>query len=81
MAAGPKFSKSTGGTLAAGKAYLVLSSPEARIVTMKFDGEATGISELKSVAEDGTLYNLNGVRVSQPTKGLYIQNGKKIVVK
>lgn len=81
LAAGPKFSKSTGGTLAAGKAYLVIPSGSARIVTMKFDGEATGISELKSVAEEGALYNLSGVRVSKPTKGLYIQNGKKLIVK
>ncbi|MBP5425445.1 MAG: chitobiase/beta-hexosaminidase C-terminal domain-containing protein, partial [Prevotella sp.] len=82
LAAGPKFCKSTGGTLAAGKAYLVIpSGSSARIVTMTFDGEATGISELKSVAEEGALYNLSGARVSKPTKGLYIQNGKKLMVK
>ncbi len=82
LAAGPKFCKSTGGTLAAGKAYLVIpSGSSARIVTMTFDGEATGISELKSVAEEGALYNLSGARVSKPTKGLYIQNGKKLIVK
>lgn len=81
LAAGPKFSKSTGGVLAAGKAYLVIPGGSARIVTMTFDGETTGISELKSVAEEGALYNLSGARVSKPTKGLYIQNGKKLIVK
>ena len=27
------------------------------------------------------IYNLSGQRVSQPTKGLYIVNGKKVVLK
>lgn len=78
LAAGPKFKKSTGGILAAGKAYLVLPSASARI-DIVFDGEATGISEQKTTTEDNTVYNLNGIRVSQPTKGLYIKNGKKFV--
>ena len=86
LAAGPVFRKSTGGILAAGKAYLVIPAasseeePEARVMTMKFDG-ATAISELKAEATDGAIYNLNGARVSKPTKGLYIQNGKKLIVK
>ena len=86
LAAGPVFRKSTGGILAAGKAYLVIPAapsseePEARVITMKFDG-ATAISELKTEAADDAIYNLSGARVSKPTKGLYIQNGKKLIVK
>ena len=51
---------------------------------MSFDfGETTGInavngSELKV---NGEYYNLNGQRVANPTKGLYIVNGKKVVIK
>ena len=30
---------------------------------------------------DNSIYNMNGQRVSQPTKGLYIVNGKKVVIK
>jgi hypothetical protein len=30
---------------------------------------------------DGAYYNLQGVRVEKPTKGLYIHNGKKVVIK
>ena len=30
---------------------------------------------------DGAIYNLQGVRVSKPTKGIYIINGKKVIVK
>lgn len=84
LAAGPKFCKSTGGILAAGKAYLVIPAvsveTEARVITMKFDG-ATAISELKTEAADDAIYDLSGARVSKPTKGLYIQNGKKLLVK
>lgn len=31
--------------------------------------------------DDAPYYNLNGVRVAQPCKGIYIQNGKKVIVK
>jgi hypothetical protein len=34
-----------------------------------------------SKVEDNNYYNLNGQRVSQPKKGLYIVNGKKVVIK
>jgi hypothetical protein len=71
--------------VAANKAYLAV--PEAKARTAGFslfgDGEATGISAtLKDNGEkDNTIYNLNGQRVSKPTKGLYIVNGKKTMVK
>jgi len=54
----------------------------ARIVWMD-EAEATAIYGVKEVknAEDGAIYNLQGVRVNKPAKGLYIQNGKKFVVK
>lgn len=42
----------------------------------------TGINEVKTAAESNDVwYNLQGVRVSQPVKGVYVSNGKKIVVK
>lgn len=42
----------------------------------------TGINEVKTAAESHDVwYNLQGVRVSQPVKGVYVSNGKKIVVK
>ena len=42
----------------------------------------TGISSVKTTAEDNdAIYNLQGVRVNKAQKGLYIQNGKKYVVK
>lgn len=42
----------------------------------------TGISSAKATfSAEAPVYNLNGVRVSNPQKGLYIQNGKKVVLK
>ena len=71
-----------GVTVPAGKAYLKVSAPAApEFLGFEF-GDPTSISELnvKSQAE-GEYYNLAGQRVAQPTKGLYIVNGKKYIVK
>ena len=81
LAAGPTFKRSTGGTLAAGKAYLVLPT-SARELSVVFDNETNGIQQVESAAQSkGAYYNLAGQRVAQPTKGLYIVNGKKVVIK
>lgn len=77
----------TATTSAAGKAYLQTTTAlgEAsgtKTVKMIFsDGAVTGISEINSAAAtvDGVYYNLNGVRVQNPAKGLYILNGKKVM--
>lgn len=34
-----------------------------------------------SKTKDGNIYNLQGIRQSNPIKGLYISNGKKIIIK
>jgi hypothetical protein len=46
-----------------------------------FGDEATGVNEVKTQKVDGEYYNLAGQRVAQPTKGLYIVNGKKVIMK
>ena len=48
-----------------------------------FDGDVTGISAtlVNSEKENSEIYNLAGQRVAAPTKGLYIVNGKKMVLK
>ncbi|MBQ3698785.1 MAG: C10 family peptidase [Prevotella sp.] len=45
--------------------------------------QATGISDttVKTAADDGTLYDLQGRRASNPKQGLYIKNGRKHVIK
>ena len=46
------------------------------------DGETTGISRVANEADNDAWYNLNGQRIDTPTrKGLYIKNGKKVIVK
>lgn len=64
----------------AGKAYLMVEkgSP-AKFFGL--DGEATGINSVKTAKADGAYYTLEGVKTTKPVKGLYIHNGKKIVVK
>lgn len=64
----------------AGKAYLeVPTSTPAKFFSL--DGEATGINSVKTAKADGAYYTLEGVKTTKPVKGLYIHNGKKIVVK
>lgn len=72
------------GTVAAGKALLPASTvSSARELNFLFDDDATGIAEMKTlrIGENENYYNLNGQKVENPTKGLYIVNGKKVVIK
>lgn len=76
-------------TIAGTRAYISLTQSEtpakARVLTMSFEGDdATGIAVIENGninIEKGTIYNLNGQRVANLTKGIYIVNGKKILVK
>ena len=48
------------------------------------NGEATGIDAVEIAADKavgGEIYNLAGQRVAQPTNGIYIVNGKKVLIK
>ena len=58
------------------RAYLTTAAAAARL-TFDFN-EATGIKTVKTT-EGTEVYNLQGVRVANPTKGLYIVNGKKVI--
>ena len=73
----------TSATVKPFRAYLHYENPGAHILSILFD-DATGIEKVEkdaSVKENGEFFNLAGQRVAQPTKGLYIVNGKKVVVK
>ena len=73
------------GNVPAGKALLPASaiSAGARQFVFLFDEDATGIAEMKTlnIGENENYYNLNGQKVENPTKGLYIVNGRKVVIK
>jgi len=67
--------------ISAGKAYLS-SSTGARSFSFVYEGETTGISSMQ-IAEKAMqkeCYDLQGRKVVQPTKGLYIMNGKKMII-
>ena len=73
-----KFFKAIAGTtVKAFRAYLAANNADARL---GFDFETTGIKKVENAAaNNGEFFNLAGQRVAQPTKGLYIMNGKKFI--
>ena len=75
-------------TFSAGKAYLQiptawLPATAQKSVSIRFDeGETTDIDELKGESgEVKTVYDLQGRKVDTPSKGIYIINGKKVIIK
>ena len=82
--ASDQFHRATSGTLTSGKAYLKLETATLARDIYGFDegGETTAINKVEAKkVENGVYYNLAGQQVAQPTKGLYIVNGKKVVLK
>lgn len=83
---GGEFKKIISGTLPANKAYLpVLTSSlssEARLSIVLNDG-TTGVNDVRGNVKEisDSIFDLQGRKVSKPTKGLYIMNGKKVFVK
>ena len=74
----------TGATVAAGHAYLDLGGASARTrqIIIKVGDDATGISDIQAESGEQVIYNLRGQRVEKPTRGgIYIINGKKVLVK
>lgn len=66
------------GTFKKGKAYLELPAGTSAKPSTLFIGEATAINGIAVEKKaDNAIYNLQGMRVKTPTKGLYIINGKK----
>ena len=71
-------------TLGANTAYLPADFDATPAPFYLFvDGDVTAIDAVKKTqqTEAGVYYNIAGQRVAQPTKGLYIVNGKKVVIK
>ena len=72
----------SGNAMGANTAYLSVSGVLAREFFAFDDGETTGIEAMKATQKmNGEYFNLAGQRVAQPTKGLYIVNGKKVIMK
>ena len=73
--------------MAVGKAYLSLdAAATANELTISFDDEDGGVTGIQNLTPalskgEGAVFDLQGRRVAQPAKGLYIVNGKKVVLK
>ena len=83
IASGNELKTPTVSTLKSLRCYFEYpSGGNARSFTIDEEGGTTGIN---AVNGEGFMvngyYNLNGQRVAKPTKGLYIVNGKKVVIK
>ena len=70
------------------RAYFTSDAGYAHDLTLVFDdnGDVTSICTLKAdgtieTIAEGKVYDLQGRHIAQPTKGLYIVNGKKVVIK
>ena len=75
------FFKYSGGTIIANRAFMILDDELANANIYIVD-EATGISEVTpNENENKQIFDIQGRIVNNPTKGLYIVNGKKMVVK
>lgn len=74
-----------GVTVPAGKCYLSVSktaqAESARDFLGFIEENATRINAVENGQLTGVVFDLQGRQVKQPTKGLYIKNGKKIIIK
>lgn len=88
VASGNELKKpNSGSTLKALRAYFILPASfdhsHAPKLSIDGEGEATEIISLDNerVIMDNVYYDLSGRRVMNPTKGLYIVNGHKVIIK
>lgn len=75
-------------TIGANRIWLQVKAAEAQYAkgfVFSFDdedGSATGISEVeRTTSVDDAYYTLQGMKVTHPVKGIYIHNGKKVIVR
>ena len=69
------------GTLQAGKGYLKVSEEGNAKDFIGFE-VTTGVNTVEvNGTGDAAIYNLQGIRVAHPRKGIYVKNGKKYVIK
>lgn len=77
---GTAFYPCKAGSLPINKAYLLGNGENA--IVMNFGNAVTGINTIAAPASaKAPIFDLSGRRVVKATKGLYIQNGKKVIVK
>lgn len=77
---GSKFMLFDGTEIPAGKAYLPKSGVGARLLEFVF-GDATAIGSVNIDVNVNQIYDLQGRRVKTPSKGVYVVDGKKVIIK
>jgi len=83
----PEFRKYTGGTLPLHKAVLRVknaqdgSSAKLRVFIDGEEADATTVEQITKALGEDVIYDLSGRRVNTANKGVYIKNGKKVMVK
>ena len=75
------FYKANNKKVAAGKAYLKMLTGSGAAEFIGFDGEVTAIESLTAENANNEIFDLQGRRVAKAAKGVYIVNGKKVVLK
>ena len=77
-----KSAKDDGTFIKGTRAYIKAKTPGARIANFSIDDETTGINVIEATDNsNNALYNLNGQKIQNAKKGIFIQNGKKVVIK
>lgn len=58
------------------------NSAKSKIISLNIDGDTTGISEVKTTnRNENNMFDMQGHRVITPAKGIYIKNGRKVIIK
>ena len=78
-----KSAKDDGTFIKGTRAYIEAKTTGARIVDFTIDGVTSGIRDLNAdlSESEGVVYNLNGQKVQSVKNGVFVKNGKKVVVK
>lgn len=69
-------------TLAANRAYVAAETGySVKGFAINWAGDADGIKAIENANNNDVIYNLAGQRVTKAVRGIYVKNGKKVVVK
>ncbi len=84
-ASGLGFYRANGKMVAKNRAYIRIQNDESTnvkgFIALPGFGDETAVEAVKAEAVDGVIFNLAGQRVNSTQKGIFIVNGKKVVVK
>ncbi|MBR3284487.1 MAG: hypothetical protein IKI60_04150, partial [Alloprevotella sp.] len=74
------YSLASGSTLSPNRAFINNAGGSIRGLQLVAAGSATGIQNVETKVQNAKIYDLQGRRVQNAQKGLYIVNGKKVIL-